>query len=110
MAYISIHLFPSLTGGHDVLTNAGGADVIFKPGAYPWRHLRDPHWEPPVHLNRWREAQYRDVAERHLRIREWAPEYWEDEKYLDDSIQRALPGYAREELLKRSVLIVAEHG
>jgi SAM-dependent methyltransferase len=108
MAYVSIHLFPSLTGGHDVLSNVGGASVVFRPGASPWRHLIDREWKPPVYLNRWRESQYREAFERHLRIREWRPESWEEESFLNEGLMRELSGYTRDELLKRSVLIVAE--
>jgi SAM-dependent methyltransferase len=108
MAYISIHLFPSLTGGHDVLTNPGGPSVIFTPGAYPWRHLRDPGWRPPVYLNRWRESRFREVFERHLTVREWRTEFWEPEGFLTETILRELPGFTREELLKRSIVVISE--
>ena len=45
MAYIEFHLFPSLSGGHDLpWIVPGRADL---GGRLPWRHLRDATWQAP---------------------------------------------------------------
>jgi len=108
MAYISMHLFASLTGGHDVLSTPETSFVLFRPGGFPWRHLRDPNWKSPTFLNRWREDQYRDSIERHLKVREWKAEFWEPEEFLTEGVFAELKGYTREELMKRSIVVVAE--
>jgi len=109
LAYISIHLFASLSGGHDLaLSVSGGAGVVLRPGALPWQHLRDTRWKAPTYLNRLREHEYREIFARHVRILEWKVETPEPDTYLTEEILRELPDYGREELLKRSVVVVAE--
>ena len=53
IAYIEIHLFPSLSGGHDLPWITPGRTVL--GDVRPWQHLRDPDWKAPVYLNRLRE-------------------------------------------------------
>jgi len=107
LAYIAFHLFTSLTGGHDVMSIHGTPTVFFRSGGYPWRHLRDAKWRPSVYLNRWREHQYRETFEKHMRVLDWRGQFWEPEEFLTDTTLRSLQGYSRDELLKRTLLVVA---
>lgn len=107
IAYIEIHLFPSLSGGHDLPWIVPGRTDL--GGILPWGHLRDPNWTPPgVPLNRLREADYRRLFESTtgLRVLEWRTEYTEGEEWLSDDVLRALPDYSREELTRRSIIVV----
>jgi SAM-dependent methyltransferase len=109
LAYVSMHLFPSLSGGHDLAWSVPETGAVaLRPGRVPWQHLRDPHWKAPTYLNRLREHEYREIFSRHLRIRDWKVEWWEPDTYLTEEILHELPGYTREELLKRSVVVLAE--
>ena len=108
LAYIEIHLFPSLSGGHDLPWIVPGkielGDVV------PWQHLRNPAWQaPPVGLNRLRERDYERFfkATPNLEIIEWRTEYTEGREFLTDPIRAELPGYSDEELTKRSIIVVA---
>lgn len=107
VAYIEIHLFPSLSGGHDLPWIVPGKTML--GDGLPWRHLRDAAWKPPVFLNRWRERDYRSAfdADPELEIVEWQTEFTEGQEYLTDEVRRALPDYADAELTTRSIIVVA---
>jgi SAM-dependent methyltransferase len=106
MAYIEIHLFPSLSGGHDLPWIVPGR--IELGGVVPWAHLRDPAWREPVYLNRLRERDYRRLFEEtpQLDILDWRTEFTEGEGLVTSQLLAELPGYTCEELTKRSVVIV----
>jgi SAM-dependent methyltransferase len=102
-ADIEIHLFPSLSGGHEfVLYNHAPPP----PGFRVWGHLLDPEWQPPVPLNRWREAQYRTAFEAHFEIVDRTVSCARGDAYLTDGILARLPAFTREELLTESVVYV----
>ena len=106
LAYIEIHLFPSLSGGHDLPWIVPGktemGDVV------PWGHLRDSSWQAPVYLNRLRENDYRRlfVETRELEIVEWLTEYTEGQDLLTDELLEELSDYTEEELTKRSIIAI----
>jgi SAM-dependent methyltransferase len=107
IAYIEIHLFPSLSGGHDLPWITPGRTIL---GAVkPWQHLRDPQWEAPVFLNRLREREYRRAFEETegLSIVEWRTEFTEGQDFLNAEIRGELRDYTDEELTKRSIIVVA---
>jgi SAM-dependent methyltransferase len=107
IAYIEVHLFPSLSGGHDLPWIVPGKTIL--GDVKPWQHLRDPSWKAPVFLNRLRERDYRAIFESTpaLSIVDWRTEFTEGHELLSPEILRALPGYSRDELTKRSIIIVA---
>jgi SAM-dependent methyltransferase len=107
IAYIEVHLFPSLSGGHDLPWIVPGKTIL--GDVKPWQHLRDPAWQAPVFLNRLRERDYRAIFESTpaLSIVDWRTEFTEGHELLSPEILRALPGYSRDELTKRSIIIVA---
>ena len=106
LAYIEIHLFPSLSGGHDLPWIVPGRTDL--GGVTPWGHLRDPQWRAPVHLNRLRERDYRHHFEctRGLEIVQWRTEYTEGDQWLTKTLEGELSDYSREELTKRSIIVV----
>jgi SAM-dependent methyltransferase len=107
LAYVEIHLFPSLSGGHDLPWIVPGktelGDVI------PWQHLRNPNWQAPVFLNRLRERDYRRLFQETsgLEIVDWRTEFIEGRELLTDAIRAELRDYTDEELTKRSIIVVA---
>ena len=107
VAYIEVHLFPSLSGGHDLPWIVPGKTIL--GDVKPWQHLRDPAWKAPVFLNRLRERDYREIFETTpgLTIVDWRTEFTEGRDLLTREIERALPDYSAEELTKRSIIIVA---
>jgi SAM-dependent methyltransferase len=106
IAYIEIHLFPSLSGGHDLPWITPGRTVL--GDVKPWQHLRNPNWQAPVFLNRLREQDYRLAFDETpgLEIVEWKTEFTEGADYLTDEVRADLPGYTDEELTKRSIIVV----
>lgn len=107
IAYIEIHLFPSLSGGHDLPWIVPGTTVL--GDVKPWQHLRDPQWQAPVFLNRHRERDYRRMFEETpgLTIAEWHVEYTEGHDLATPEVLQSLPDYTREELTTRSIIVVA---
>ena len=107
LAYIEIHLFPSLSGGHDLPWIVPGNTLL--GDVRPWQHLRDPNWKAPVFLNRLRESDYRAAFEDTpgLRIEEWRTEFVEGRDLLTPDIAASLPGFSEDELTRRSIIIVA---
>lgn len=106
LAYIEIHLFPSLSGGHDLPWIVPGRTVL--GDVTPWRHLRDPLWKAPVFLNRLRERDYRAsfAGVEDLEIEDWRVEFTEGQDLLTSDILASLPGYSPDELTKRSIIVV----
>ena len=98
--YVSIHLYTSNTGHHDIRAFTGGA------GELPlWAHLR-PSTQALVHpsafLNRWRIAQWRELFARLAPgAREYRDEYRHREWYeplLNRELRSELAAYSDEEL------------
>lgn len=106
LAYIEIHLFPSLSGGHDLPWIVPGRVEL--GGVRPWRHLLDPTWQAPVPLNRLSTADYKRlfVGTAGLELLEWRTEYTEAEDLLNNAITAKLPQYSREDLTTRSTVAI----
>ncbi len=103
-AEIEVHLFASMTGGHEPELY----DQRPPPAGFPvWNHLLDPRWQPPLHLNRWRDAQFHaafaarfEVVDRMVTSRHGA-------QFLTAEIESTLvPRYTRDELTTESALYV----
>jgi len=107
VAYIEIHLFPSLSGGHDLPWIVPGKTEL--GDVKPWRHLRDASWQAPVFLNRMRERDYRAAFEDTpgFEIVDWKTEYTEGREYVTPDVLRDLPDFNIDELTKRSIVVVA---
>jgi SAM-dependent methyltransferase len=106
LAYIEIHLFPSISGGHDLPWIVPGR--IELQGRIPWRHLRDPEWQAPVYLNRLRERDYLGhfTQTPSLEVIDWITEFVEGEEFVTEEIRQELDDYSVAELTRRSVIAV----
>ncbi len=99
---ISIHLFPSMSGGHCL-------EWIF-PDRFssskipPWDHLRDNKYSPNTYLNKLTINQYRDIFRSCTNVIE-EETVKEGEKFLSKELELELgkKGYSKEDLLTRAV-------
>jgi SAM-dependent methyltransferase len=104
LAVHGIHLFTSLSGGHD---RAWAAPDLRPPAdVRPWEHLRTGRSPSMEILNRKREAEYRESFLRYYDVIEWRRAR-EGEKILTPEIRRELSDYSEEELLTRAITVVA---
>jgi len=100
---VGIHLFPSLSGGH----NFEWSRPDENPSATvpPWDHLRQNLLPTHVYLNRLREKDFIQAFSKHFEILDVESKY-EGEKLLTPEIQAELSDYSRDELLKRSIRVI----
>ncbi len=105
LADITIHLFTSLSGGHE----KAFWDFRRPSGRFAaWAHLRDPHWASPLYLNRLHESDYRRAFVGRLEIVDWLTHSTEGADLLDDTLLLQLPGYTAEDLSKRMITVIAQ--
>ncbi|MFO0704357.1 MAG: methyltransferase domain-containing protein [Candidatus Andersenbacteria bacterium] len=102
VANLSIDLFPSLSGGHNL--EWAFPDVAGSKRVPAWDHLRDNRYPTHVHLNRLREQDYRAIFSRYFEILETTHVY-EGQRYLTNELEHELvtKGFSRDDLLTRSV-------
>lgn len=106
LAYINIHLFPSISGGHHVEWKY--PDEAPSKKVPPWDHLRARQYpEHPSWLNELREHEYRPVFEQAFEILSWEPSGYEGRALLTQEIREELVDFSEEELLKKGVIVVA---
>lgn len=105
IAWIGVHLFPSLSGGHHL-------DWIYPDKSPsnkvpPWDHLLDNKHPANTYLNRYRLDQYRQIFHDHSHIFDEKLAY-EGEKFLTPHIEKILQhkGYSRQDLLTRTVVFL----
>lgn len=105
IANISVHLFPSLSGGH----NLEWAYPNEKPSKSvpPWDHLKQTLFPAHVYLNRLREKDYLLVFNKYFSIIDMESRY-EGEQFLTKEILNELSHFSRDELLKRSIRVVMQ--
>ena len=99
--YISIHLYTSNSGHHDIRAFTGNEDELPL-----WAHLRPStkdQIDPSSYLNEWRLSQWRQLfSEITPNHDEYLESYEHPERYgpqLTGSLQQELSQYTREELL-----------
>ena len=99
-----MHLFASMTGGHE----PDLYDHRAPPAGFPlWGHLLDPAWRPSLFLNRWRERQFRDAFAARVEVMDRIVTSRHGHQYLTPDIEaRLAPQYDPEELSTESVLYV----
>jgi len=103
VAFIGVHLFPSLSGGHNL--EWAFPDTRPSKTVPPWDHLRENRFPTHVYLNKLRERDYLSIFDGHLSIVDvWSS--YEGEKILTEEILAELPDFSRDELLKRSIKVV----
>ncbi len=107
IAWINIHLFPSLSGGHH--REWSHPKYYDSSGIPPWDQLRENRY--PVHggyLNRMREHEYLMLFRQKLDIIEVLDEgSGEGKALLTPDLRRELQGWTESELLKRGITIIA---
>jgi SAM-dependent methyltransferase len=109
LAYINIHLFPSISGGHHVEWKY--PDEAPSPRVPPWDHLRQRQFpEHPSWINQMRERDYRPIFEAELEILCWEASAYEGRSLLTPDIKAELAEYREDELLKKGVIVLARKG
>jgi len=106
IAWIVVHLFTCLSGGH----NFRLAEVPLRTmpnGVDPWDHLRKRRLPFHVPLNEWRKHQYVEQFAQEFEILKEYAATREGEELLTPEIERELADYSRDELTCRSFVIVA---
>jgi SAM-dependent methyltransferase len=105
--HASVHLFPSLSGGHNLEWHYPAQQRRRK--APPWDHLRDDRVPANAYLNRMRLSDYKRVFDEHLVVEsEWVVE--EGPQWLTSELEQELTakGFTRQDLLTRSWYVVAK--
>ena len=105
--HIAIHLFPSLSGGHNMRWAFPDSDP--PEDVPPWDHLRERRCPAHVYLNEFTAADYRDAVTSvpEIRVDSWVTTQREGEGLLTPAIENTLSErYSREDLLKREVVLI----
>jgi SAM-dependent methyltransferase len=106
MAWVSIHLFTSPTGGHNISFTEFPVRIL-PPGVEPWDHLRRRTLPFTVPLNKWRKHQYIEAFSRHFDILTTYCARREGEQWLTPEVLAELSGYTTDELTCVDFVIVA---
>lgn len=107
LIHVEIHLFPSLTGGHNILWSNPDTQQVILGKVPPWDHLRKQKYPVDPSLNRLRESDYYELFSKNFEILKWITEYKEPQHFLTPELNLELSEYSREELLKRSIVVIA---
>lgn len=105
IAYITLHLFTSVSGGHHM--DWKFPDEQPSTRVPPWDHLRQKQFpEHPSWLNELRERDYRPIFESELEILCWEASIYEGRGLLTPEIKAELSDYSEDELVKKGLIIV----
>lgn len=105
IAYTTLHLFTSISGGHHMDWKFPDEEPSTR--VPPWDHLRQRLYpEHPSWLNQLRERDYRSVFESEMEILSWEPSVYEGRTQLTPEIRAELADYSEDELLKKGLIIV----
>jgi len=107
--YHSIHLFASLTGGHNVI-HFFRPDMVVLKNVPPWDHLRYNRYPAHVYLNKYREMEFKKAFQKEFEIVEWRTESEEPGGFLTNEIREELSDYTEEELHKRTIIAIVRRG
>jgi SAM-dependent methyltransferase len=106
VAYIYIHNYASLSGGHHIAwkyPDNEPSEIV-----PPWDHLRQNLYpDIPSWVNRLRERDYRPMFEAKFEILDWFPTAREGEALLTPEIRAELAEYGEEELLTKGYVVIA---
>jgi len=103
VAHLSIHLWTSLSGGHEKEFWNGGVPPHLES---PWRHLRDPNWSTDIPLNRYRTRDYLAVAEKRFESVSQGVDTELGCELIDDAMRAALPEYGFDELVTEMLVLM----
>lgn len=104
--WVYIHLFTSLSGGHNVGMRLAGVSDL-PEGIEPWDHLRARRLPFTVPLNEWRMKDYVGAFEEHFEIDKVECVGREGEQLLTPAILKELSDYSEEELTCATLHIAA---
>ena len=102
--HILIHLYPSLSGGHNLKWAFPEKEI--PNDVPPWDHLRENRYPTHIYLNKFREKDYRAFFDEYTEILEWNDGPFEGTELLTGDIRQELIEYSDEELLKRYVSVI----
>lgn len=106
LAYLYVHHFTSLSGGHHIAWKH--PDEAPSRVVPPWDHLRERRFaHVPSWLNQIRARDYRTMIEAELDIVEWRWLPKEGELLLTPQIRAELADYDEDELLHKGFVIIA---
>lgn len=107
IAWIGIHLFPSLSGGHHL--DWAEPDKSLSDKVSPWDHLLDNKYPVNTYLNRYRLGDYREFFSRHMKLLNEKRTY-EGESLLTAELEKMLQhkDYTREDLITRIVVFLCK--
>lgn len=110
VAYLYVHQFTSLSGGHHIAWKH--PDTAPSRRVAPWDHLRGRnHAHIPSWLNETRAAEYRRMMEVEFEILDWRWLAKEGEALLTPAIRNELAAYNEQELLHKGFIAIARpHG
>ncbi len=106
VVFTSIHLFTSLSGGHNVQLMALPMNLL-PDGVEPWDHLRQRRLPFHVPLNQWRVSQYLAAFANYFEIVAHYCHVREGEALLTPQLEAELGDYSRDELTCGEFVIVA---
>lgn len=105
-AYLYVHHFTSLSGGHHIAWKHPDSAPSRK--VPPWDHLRARRYPlVPSWLNELRARDYRRIFEEHLEIIEWRWLPKEGERLLTADVRSELAAYEPDELLHKGFIVIA---
>ena len=106
VAYLYVHHFTSLSGGHHIAWKHPDSAPSRK--VPPWDHLRARQYAHiPSWLNQVRAHEYRAIIEAELDIIEWRWLPKEGEALLSPEIRAELSEYSEQELLHKGFIVIA---
>lgn len=106
ITYNLIHLFTSLSGGHNLKWS--NPDEYVPNNIPPWDHLRKNLFPAHVYLNKLRMKDYIQIFENDFTILECKVGKKEGEKLLTSEIKNELSEYSKDELITRDLIIIAK--
>jgi ubiquinone/menaquinone biosynthesis C-methylase UbiE len=106
ITYHLIHLFTSLSGGHNLKWS--NPDEYVPNNIPPWDHLRKNLFPAHVYLNKLRMNDYIQIFENDFTILECKVGKKEGKKLLTSEIKNELSEYSKDELITRDLIIIAK--
>lgn len=103
IARISLHLFPSLSGGHRLewaYPDESPSSIV-----PPWDHLRERRFPPIVHLNELCESEYSALFAQYFDVVD-VETTSEGEHLLTDELRRELSEYSVEDLTHKDMIVL----
>jgi len=106
VAYLYVHHFTSLSGGHHIAWKH--PDTAPSAKVAPWDHLRSRHHRHiPSWLNQVRAEDYRRMLEAEFDVLEWRWLPKEGETLFTPEIRAELAEYSEQELLHKGFIVIA---